>query len=104
MKYAVQGDMIQDISLTNGHLIYKGIISAIKIQRQAIKFVRGFQKFLHYIINFTQGTKLYVNYMYYIICNYMYMQTKILIVSTICYLMLTIIILVNMFKILSIIY
>jgi len=31
--------MIQDISLKNGHLIYKGIVYAVNIHRQATKFV-----------------------------------------------------------------
>ncbi|KAH0946877.1 hypothetical protein HN011_000570 [Eciton burchellii] len=35
IEYTV--DMIQDISLKNGHLIYKGIVCAVNIHRQAIK-------------------------------------------------------------------
>jgi len=63
IEYTV--DMIQDISLKNGHLIYKGIVCAVNIHRQAIKFVYSLEHFkslciiLKYYYNFIQSIKLY---------------------------------------------
>ncbi|KAH0946880.1 hypothetical protein HN011_000958 [Eciton burchellii] len=37
IEYAMEGDMIQDISLKNGHLMYKEIVCAVNIHRQATK-------------------------------------------------------------------
>jgi hypothetical protein len=50
IEYAMEGDMIQDISLKNGHLKYKEIVCAVNIHRQATKFVYSLEHFKSFCI------------------------------------------------------
>jgi len=68
--YAMDGYMIQDISLKHGHMIYKEIVCAVNIHRQAIKFVYSSEHF----------KSLCILHKHYSKHKIMYMQNKILII------------------------